>query len=94
MSARLSGDNGVLPNCESGAVALVVRLRGAGLGFAGPRTEVRALFTTFPMVNLAEADEPRNMSPTDIAASEIIRTARIWVFNLNMGDAPRGLGAE
>jgi hypothetical protein len=90
MSEKLSGDNGVLFSCESGEVTLLFRFRG--LGFAGPRTAVRVLFTKFPTVSLADADEPRNMSPKDMETTETIRTVRVWVLEiaLDMGDAPRG----
>lgn len=86
MSEKLSGNNGVfLFSSESGEVALLFRFRGAGFGFAGARTAVKALLTKFPTANLADADVPRNISPNDMAANEIIRTVRIGVFNLNMG---------
>ena len=74
MSEKLSGNNGVfLFSSESGEVALLFRFRGAGLGFAGARTTVKALLTKFPTANLADADVPRNISPNDMAQPGLAR---------------------
>ena len=81
-SEKESGDS--FFNSDAGTVALLFRFRGACFGFAAGRTTTRALLTNFSIANRADADEPTKMSPTDSTATTIMRTLRIWVWEIDL----------
>jgi hypothetical protein len=68
---------------EIGRTAPPLRLRGAGLGLAGPRAVAIVLLTKRSTANLAEAEETTNIRPAANATIEITRTVLDVIFKVD-----------
>ncbi|HKY28619.1 MAG TPA: hypothetical protein VJM12_11835, partial [Pyrinomonadaceae bacterium] len=79
-----AGDSSRALTSDVGCVLREFVFRGAGFGFAGPRTTATALLTYVKTANLADADELTIASPKASDISKISR-ARVEVESEYMG---------